>query len=879
MDDHYVVDSLETCCWGMGEVVRNIPRCPHSFRRALRKEQGQLCAACLKIETKLSLIAIQLEKTPEAGSDPEIQDQARDLLNILREVCFWPPSGLVNLQQNKNWTFERLAEFVNDETRKESLCKSMLKYLAEPPFIQEGLTKICDKILTTLQSEETEQIAKMVEPDDHSRSHKALFSTLCEYTRCDSCHLSRSSGMPDSWHPARLFLVDSKVDEDDLVHFDVIASSNQNGWWQDLCIQIPLATGRKVAFTNDKIPTTQPSPARLKGFCQIFESDDGCRISLKLQDGAFFRMSADALKHRASPGMGISLADVLDQYELSVKERFSLAHSVALAFWQYYESQLMHRAWTSQTIWLMPEPDLLDNSERLPLKTYISFHPEAVECAYDASEFIMSNSLIHRCPRIQCLALLLLEIGLGKPFRGRSFDKHVLQLNYTNSVASKYLEELKSATWDNFAHKYIFTDAIEECLKFDGLTGKDGKQDTGDCRVSRRTLLHQRVVSRLEWLSRSFRRTNAQVDYLSLKQHAPVSVSDEASLATSTIQLPIPTNKCVENEARPDVSWIRPANRWGFETAIICALTLEADAIEALFDHHWEDQKSFYGKAPGDPNVYSTGVMGRHNVVLAYMSGMGKSAAASVAASCRMSFPNIKLAILVGICGAVPVIPGTAKKINLGDVILSDGVVQYDFGRQLPERFERKDTLLESLGRPNPEIRSTLNKLKGLRGMKALQAKMSHYLNELGKEPKLRAKYPVSEKSNPTGRESLRYTDKTSHERGRLQDEIVSHRRPGQGSVATPKPAIHFGLIASGDTVMKSAEQRDDIAKREKTIAFEMEGAAVWETFPCLVIKGACDYADSRKTKVFQRYAAATAAACTKGFLDSWESPQMGDYR
>ncbi|EEU34822.1 uncharacterized protein NECHADRAFT_9735, partial [Fusarium vanettenii 77-13-4] len=73
---------------------------------------------------------------------------------------------------------------------------------------------------------------------------------------------------------------------------------------------------------------------------------------------------------------------------------------------------------------------------------------------------------------------------------------------------------------------------------------------------------------------------------------------------------------------------------------------------------------------------------------------------------------------------------------------------------------------------------------------------------------------------------------------------------------------------------MKSERQRDEIAKRENTIAFEMEGAAVWETFPCLVIKGACDYADSRKTKSFQRYAAATAAACTRAFLDSLVSSE-----
>jgi nucleoside phosphorylase len=53
-----------------------------------------------------------------------------------------------------------------------------------------------------------------------------------------------------------------------------------------------------------------------------------------------------------------------------------------------------------------------------------------------------------------------------------------------------------------------------------------------------------------------------------------------------------------------------------------------------------------------------------------------------------------------------------------------------------------------------------------------------------------------------------------------------------------------------------------------------MEGAAVWELFSsrCLVIKGVCDYADSHKSKGFQKYAAATAAAFMKAFLASWSS-------
>jgi hypothetical protein len=37
-----------------------------------------------------------------------------------------------------------------------------------------------------------------------------------------------------------------------------------------------------------------------------------------------------------------------------------------------------------------------------------------------------------------------------------------------------------------------------------------------------------------------------------------------------------------------------------------------------------------------------------------------------------------------------------------------------------------------------------------------------------------------------------------------------------------------------------------------------------------LVIKGVCDYADSHKNKRWQGYAAATAAAVTKGFLENW---------
>ncbi|KAG5791915.1 hypothetical protein H9Q69_009056 [Fusarium xylarioides] len=312
----------------------------------------------------------------------------------------------------------------------------------------------------------------------------------------------------------------------------------------------------------------------------------------------------------------------------------------------------------------------------------------------------------------------------------------------------------------------------------------------------------------------------------------------------------------------------RPSNRRGFEIAIICALTLEADAIEALFDHHWEDDGPPFDKEPGDPNAYSTGVIGRFNVVLAYMPGMGKVNAATVAANCGKSFPSIKLALVVGICGVVPFSP-TKDEIVLGDVIISNGVIQYDFGRQLPERLARKDTLLDVLGRPNPEIRGVLAKLKGLRHRRQLSAKIESFLDVLRQDPELHAEYPGSTEDKLFEATYRHIDDHRSCKQAECKGDLVK-RSSLSTTDGPPKPAVHFGLMASADTVMKSGEDRDRIASTEDVIAFEMEGVGVWDSFPCIIIKGGCDYADSHKSKVWQRYAAATAAACAKAFLGFW---------
>ncbi|KAH7176231.1 hypothetical protein EDB81DRAFT_751619 [Dactylonectria macrodidyma] len=46
-----------------------------------------------------------------------------------------------------------------------------------------------------------------------------------------------------------------------------------------------------------------------------------------------------------------------------------------------------------------------------------------------------------------------------------------------------------------------------------------------------------------------------------------------------------------------------------------------------------------------------------------------------------------------------------------------------------------------------------------------------------------------------------------------------------------------------------------------------MEAAGLMNSFPCLILRGICDYADSHKGKTWQPYASATAAACAKEVL------------
>jgi hypothetical protein len=173
----------------------------------------------------------------------------------------------------------------------------------------------------------------------------------------------------------------------------------------------------------------------------------------------------------------------------------------------------------------------------------------------------------------------------------------------------------------------------------------------------------------------------------------------------------------------------RPRSREHFKVAIICALVRELDAVSVLLDERY--QGSDYGKVEGDWNVYRPGRIGHHYVVL-FTMGMGIRNAATAAAHLRTSYTHIEL-VLVGICGGVPFLAGRGggTETVLGDVVISDSIVQYNYGRQYPNGFERKSDIRDQLSLPNRPIKTFLADLESHGALDELRSEMRYHLEVL----------------------------------------------------------------------------------------------------------------------------------------------------
>ncbi|PLN78803.1 nucleoside phosphorylase domain-containing protein [Aspergillus taichungensis] len=255
-----------------------------------------------------------------------------------------------------------------------------------------------------------------------------------------------------------------------------------------------------------------------------------------------------------------------------------------------------------------------------------------------------------------------------------------------------------------------------------------------------------------------------------------------------------------------------------YALAIICALPLELAAVKVMLDEvHAELQLESSHQCS-----YILGKIRDHKLVVACLpSGVyGTTSAAVVTAYLRSTFPNIRYGLMVGIGGGVP---SEAADIRLGDVVL-----------EADDKIRRSDTISQSIA------------------------------CVLSQNPDMHAEF-----SRPTEEDRLFPSTDPSGMPGETGQPVLRALR------GSNEPHIYYGIIASGNQVMKDGQTRDQIARRLNALCFEMEAAGIMNHLPCLVIRGICDYCDSHKNKQWQGYAALAAAAYAKRLLSVLPTAQF----
>ncbi|KAG9668634.1 purine and uridine phosphorylase, partial [Aureobasidium melanogenum] len=306
----------------------------------------------------------------------------------------------------------------------------------------------------------------------------------------------------------------------------------------------------------------------------------------------------------------------------------------------------------------------------------------------------------------------------------------------------------------------------------------------------------------------------------------------------------------------------------------ISALSIEALLAEIMLDELIEQTIPL---PPNDNNIYRYGRIkingshASHIVAIAQfpLSTTGKASAATVANNMRRTFPNLKFGIMVGIAGGV----WTAKEdLRLGDVVVGvpddggPGIIQYDLGKSV------QDGELVTKGNMNkaPDV---LRSAAGVLQMKHMR-KPGDYVSSL----------EITEVKRHASRPSVDnlFTETYIHRGGDLCKDCDKAHLLVRPQRLDPSPKVHYGAIASGDQVVKDAVFAAKIRAKHNIICFEMEAAGL-DAFPCLVIRGISDYADTHKNDDWHAYAAASAAAYAKELLsvvpltDVAELPHTGN--
>ncbi|KAF5131539.1 hypothetical protein E5D57_007894 [Metarhizium anisopliae] len=208
-----------------------------------------------------------------------------------------------------------------------------------------------------------------------------------------------------------------------------------------------------------------------------------------------------------------------------------------------------------------------------------------------------------------------------------------------------------------------------------------------------------------------------------------VSVTGEILFLVNVGGLPLRTLASHNSLDSPDsyaVTWV-------------ATLPIERAAAEAMLDEEHAAPTGFT-RHQTDPNVYTWGRVGEHNIVIASLAAgvYGTTSAATTASSLLASLPSIRVGLLVGIGGGIAR-PDEDRDIRLGDIVVSEpdgitgGVCQYDLLKaKSGDKRQRKGFL----GRPPTVLLNPLASIQADHERK--DPKVPFYLQEmLDKNPKM----------------------------------------------------------------------------------------------------------------------------------------------
>lgn len=293
----------------------------------------------------------------------------------------------------------------------------------------------------------------------------------------------------------------------------------------------------------------------------------------------------------------------------------------------------------------------------------------------------------------------------------------------------------------------------------------------------------------------------------------------------------------------------------------ICALPIEAAAALEMLDEYFgtlEEQDK------EDTNIYSLGRIGEHYIVIAcpggqYHDGMASDAAVNMM---RTFSDSVQVVLMVGIGGGIP---SAIHDIRLGDIVIScptgtfGGVIQHDM-RRIGE--DGKVTCTGSLNSPPQVLLTAVNQMRDAAFQKnLLYPSFIQQATERNQQTQRNFARPGTQYDRFFQFQHVHPPTATSCDGCLAEWEVSRDEREDC------EPHLHYGIITSGNAVIKSGKTREQLQKDTGALCVEMGATGLMFDFPCIVIRGICDYADSHMNKQWQGYAALAAASYTKELL------------